>query len=59
MDNENTSAKIILDAYANTSSIDEAIKKAEILRQKIQELKTMAVEFNSCISGLELEIDIH
>lgn len=59
MDNEKTPAKIVLDVCANTSSIDEAIKKAELLKQKIQELKTMAVEFNSCISGLELEIDIH
>lgn len=40
------------------TELDEALKKIEILKAKMQETKTLADELAACMNGLKLEVEL-
>lgn len=51
-------ASVDVKVIVDTSEIDKCMEKLSDLEQKIQELNTDATELNSCISGINLKINI-
>lgn len=49
---------ISVDVNVNTTSVDEALGKVKELYEKITEVKTLADEVTTVISGLNLEIKL-
>lgn len=55
---EKKEASVDVKVIVDTSEIDKCMEKLSDLEQKIQELNTDATELNSCISGINLKINI-